>query len=71
MIKDQLKKGIVEIVGDLDSGEVGKVYYLPLHAVVRMDKQTSKLQIVYDASARSNGPSLNDCLYTGLSSGRI
>ena len=65
VIKDQLKKGIVEIVDDPDSGEVGKMHYLPHHAVVRKDKQTSKLRIVYDASDRGNGPSLNDCLYTG------
>ncbi len=42
-----------------------EVHYVPHHAVVREDKTTTKLRIVYDASARSNGPSLNDCLYTG------
>ena len=43
----------------------GQVHYLPHHGVVRQDKVTSKLRIVYDASVRSSGPSLNDCLYTG------
>ena len=33
--------------------------------MVREDKKTTKLRKVYDTSARTNGPSLNDCLYTG------
>ena len=40
------------------------VHYLPHHAVVRQDKVTTKIRIVYDASAKTTGPSLNDCLYT-------
>ena len=40
-------------------------HYTPHHAVIRQDKETSKLCIMYDASARDDGPSLNDCLCTG------
>ena len=65
VIKDQLNRGIVEIVDKKDVGEMGKVHYMPHHAVIRRDKQTTKLRIVYDASAKSSGPSLNYCLYTG------
>lgn len=65
VIKDQLNRGIVEVVEKEDVGEMGKVHYIPHHAVIRRDKQTTKLRIVYDASAKTSGPSLNDCLYTG------
>ena len=41
------------------------VHYLPHHAVLREDKATTKLRIVYDTSSKTCGPSLNDCLYTG------
>ena len=64
IIQDQIKKGIVESVLDSESTS-GPVHYLPHHAVIHNDKTTTKLRIVYDASARSSGPSLNNCLYTG------
>ena len=66
-IKDQLSRGIVEVVGDIGSQPQppGPIHYLPHHAVIKWDKQTSKLRIVYDASARGDGPSLNDCLLVG------
>ncbi len=41
-------------------------YYLPHHAVVNMDKSTTKLRVVFDASAKSsNRISLNDELMIG------
>ena len=67
VIKDQLQKGIVERVDETEPGEVGKVHYLPLHAVIRRDKKTTRLRVVYDASSKTNGVSLNNCLYTGPS----
>lgn len=67
VIRDQLSRGVVEVVDNPSSSEHDRVHYLPHHGVVRRDKTTSKLRIVYDASARTNGPSLNDCLYTGPS----
>ena len=40
-----------------------RVHYLSHHAVIQWDKQTTKLRVIYDASAKTDGPSLNDCLY--------
>ena len=45
--------------------QVGDVHYLPHHPIVREDKQTTKVRIVYDAFAKFTGPALNDCLYAG------
>ena len=64
IIRDQLSKGIVERVNH-STNVLGKVHYLPHHAVIRRNKETTKVRVVYDASAQSNGPSLNNCLYTG------
>lgn len=65
IIRDQIKGGIVEPVPGEDSSP-NLCHYLPHHAVVRNDKATTKLRIVYDASARvADGPSLNDCLHKG------
>ena len=66
VIRDQLNKGIVESVPEPNEG-AKRVHYLPHHAVIRQDKATTKLRVVYDASAKSRGPSLNDCLYSGPS----
>ncbi|GBM67066.1 hypothetical protein AVEN_74810-1 [Araneus ventricosus] len=41
-------------------------FYLPHHAVIRSDKTTSRLRIVFDGSAHEDGhSSLNQSLYTG------
>ena len=43
----------------------GQVHYLPHRPVLREDKETTKIQAVFDASCALDGPSLNDCLYSG------
>ncbi len=70
IIRNQLDKGIVKIATQPKQAVSDRVHYLPHHVVMRQDKATSKLRIVFDASARSTGPSLNDCLYTGPKSGQ-
>ena len=65
IIQDQLKKGIIEPVTETAPSS-SRLRYLPHHAVICIDKTTTKVRVVYDASAKSDGPSLNDCLLTGL-----
>lgn len=64
IIQDQLAQGIVERA--LKEPE-GREFYLPHKTVIRETAESTKIRIVYDASARANreAPSLNDCLETG------
>ena len=45
----------------------GNDFYIPHKAVVRKEAESTKLCIIYDASAREDNtkPSLNDCLHLG------
>ena len=73
--KQELKKECIDIIESKkmshmiekveSSGEVGEVTYLTHRAVVKKDKSTTKVRVVYDASAKNKGPTLNDCLYKG------
>ena len=68
IIKTQLQQGVIE---ENPNEEITKkpVHYLPHRAVVRDDKTSSKVRIVYDGSAKVSKdlPSLNDCLLKGPS----
>lgn len=63
IFKEQMRQVIVEHAPE--HGEAGLIHYLPHHEVVRSEKQTTKVRIVFYASSNSNGPSLNDCLLKG------
>ena len=66
ILQEQLKLGIIERVSnEYCQPTDSSIHYLPHHAVIHEDKQTTKLRIVYDASAQNKGPSLNDCLFCG------
>ena len=65
IIKEQYNEGIVEKVGTLDKAE--QIHFLPHHAVVRKEAKTTKVRVVYYASAKESkhSASLNDCLHVG------
>ena len=66
VICEQIEQGIVEVVPHPDESMGDRVHYLPHHAVVKHDKDTTKVRVVYDASVRSGaGTSLNDALLVG------
>ena len=69
IIQEQLAVGIIGKIPDQSSKELNNedVHFVPHHGVIRKNRETTKLRIVYDGSAKSPGQqlSLNDCLPTG------
>ena len=66
VIKQQLDRGIIEKVTKSEKdGQV--IHYIPHHPIITPNKSTTKLRIVYDASARTNksAASLNECMLRG------
>ena len=63
IIKEQEEQGIVEPVPEKPDGD--RIHYIPHHCVVRDQGESTKVRIVYDASAkeRKYAKSLNDCLH--------
>ena len=64
IMMEQLNLGIIEQI--VDPGEAGNVTYLPHREVIREDKTSTKVRIVFDGSARRrNNVSLNQVLHKG------
>ena len=55
IIKEQQDAGIMEEVPKYNIPTAGKTYYMPHQLVVRQDRVTIKLRIVYDASSKLHG----------------
>ncbi|GBO41698.1 hypothetical protein AVEN_214366-1 [Araneus ventricosus] len=65
IIQQQLKDGIVEYA-NCEPNNTCPGYFMPHHAVIREQKETTKVRICFDASSKSKGQvSLNDLLYSG------
>lgn len=66
VIRKQIQEGIVELAPEKSESQE---YHLPHKPVVEETAETTKLRIVYDASAKAgyNSPSLNECLEIGPS----
>ena len=65
IIKEQIQSGVVQKANSEPAP--GEVTYLPHRAVIRSDHKTTKVRVVFDASAKNRGSSLNDCLMKGPS----
>ena len=64
IINDYLNQGIIEPVIDNDTSNA--THYLPRRPMIRKEKDTTKVKIVYDASAKTSGQySLNETLHSG------
>ena len=64
VLSGYLEKGYIELVSDWSP----QSYYLPHHGVLKQERTSSKLRIVFDGSAKVHGSlALNDCLYKGPS----
>ena len=67
IIKLQLDRGIIEEVPHDELESDNLIHYLPHHPVIKASSSTTKVRIVYDASAKKNrqSVSLNECMFRG------
>ncbi|XP_064470266.1 uncharacterized protein LOC135385019 [Ornithodoros turicata] len=66
VIREYFNLGHAEVV-DTDAESKGPVYYMPHSAVIREDRATTKVRVVFDASSHApQCPSLNECLDKGV-----
>ena len=65
ILSQQHSTGVFESVPDEQVTDT--CHYLPHRPVIKEDRVTTKIRIVYDASSKTHGPSLNECLHPGPS----
>ncbi len=63
-IESYIEKGYMKCVSEEETPPP-EVWYLPHFPVVRMDKTSTKVRIVFDCSAQMDGVSLNDVIHAG------
>ena len=62
IFKDYEKKGYIQKV---PKSEVEKQWFLPHFPVVKEDRVTTKVRVVFDAAVKHEGKSLNDAIWPG------
>ena len=67
IVREQLEEGIVEVAPETLTGD--RTFYMPHKRVVRESASTTKVRMVFDASAKPHPlvDSINECMYTGPS----
>ncbi|GFY32793.1 integrase catalytic domain-containing protein [Trichonephila clavipes] len=67
VLKNYLDEGIIEKVTNPFIPTNNPVFYLPHQVIIKNESLTTKLRLVFDASAHAeNQLSLNDCLFHGV-----
>ena len=64
IFENQLNEGIIEEVTK-EPTTLEQSYYMPHHGIQRLDKNTTRLRVVFDASSKSKGKSLNEIVHAG------
>ncbi|KAL4238005.1 hypothetical protein ACF0H5_002716 [Mactra antiquata] len=64
-IQKYLKKGYISKVNDNEINNESPAWYLPHFPVTKMDRETTKVRIVFDAAAKHNNICLNDAVKPG------
>ena len=70
IIQDQNNASIIGHADSLKGGNIGEVFYMPHKPVIREDKSSTKVRMVFDGSLcakKSEKMSLNDHLFSGPS----
>ena len=63
-VNDYLSMGIIEKVPLNENTESGTIHYLSHRAVVKSEREITKVRVVFESSSKqSDKPSLNDLLY--------